>query len=93
MRCARDRLSLPIPPDGPFRARPSPAFGEKRSASVEYVLSFWTCEKCQRANRTAVAPDGTATCEQCADLTSVRTLGRRKVSRPGERVRDPRPRA
>ena len=56
---------------------------------MEYVLRFWVCEKCSRANKTAVACDGTAICEQCADVTSVRNLNRRKVSRVG----DPQPKA
>jgi translation initiation factor 2 beta subunit (eIF-2beta)/eIF-5 len=56
---------------------------------VEYVLRFWTCEKCSRANKTDVARDGTVTCEQCAALANVRNMHRRKVSR----VRGPLPQA
>jgi hypothetical protein len=53
---------------------------------VEYVLRFWICEKCSRANKTAVAPDGTVTCEQCANVMSVGSLKRRKPLRPDDRV-------
>jgi hypothetical protein len=54
---------------------------------VEYVLRLWICEKCSRPNKTAVARDGTAICEQCAEVMSVRSLNPRKLSPPDERAR------
>jgi hypothetical protein len=55
---------------------------------MEYVLRFWSCEKCDRSNKTVVALDGTVECEQCAALTSLQSLNRRARPRPGDRGRD-----
>jgi hypothetical protein len=72
----RDRLLIPDPQrrTTPIRDRPSPAFGERAKRVMNYVLRFWTCEKCGRPNKTAVALDGTVKCEQCGDLTRLRHL-------------------
>lgn len=64
--------------------------GLRREAerAIQYVLRFWSCEKCTRSNKTVVAIDGTVKCEQCADLTRLRSLNRRKASRLNDRARD-----
>jgi hypothetical protein len=70
----------PIPPDGP--GQPAVA-GLRREAehTIQYVLRFWTCEKCTRKNRTEVTHDGIVKCEQCADFTRLESLDQRRPSR------------
>jgi len=38
---------------------------------MEDTLRNWKCRNCGRANRTAVALDGTAKCEYCTEKMSV----------------------
>jgi hypothetical protein len=47
--------------------------GNTRPAS-ESFLQNWNCANCGRANKTAVALDGFAQCEYCADTARVRTF-------------------
>jgi hypothetical protein len=47
--------------------------GNTLSASESFLQS-WNCANCGRINKTAVALDGFAQCEYCADTARVRTF-------------------
>jgi hypothetical protein len=38
---------------------------------MKYFLRFWTCGHCRQLNKTAVSPEGTATCAHCTPVTRI----------------------
>jgi hypothetical protein len=80
-------MNVSDPPDGPTLSRgavPSPAFGEKASPWVKYVMRNWNCRNCGKANKTEVAMDGTVKCDFCTDVMRIQPSRFRGGEAPGQ---------